>query len=220
MISRRAILCAPFLALPARAQSNEVDCLLILAVDVSASMTPASQETQRRGYFDAITDPEVMRAIRGGALGRIALTFIEWAGEHEQRIVVPWTLIHDEASAGAFGASLQGVPPVKWGQTSISGALLFSASQFAQSPYEASRRVIDVSGDGTNNSGPPVPPVRDTLVQSRTIINGLPITDAEPTVADFYRDNVIGGHGSFLIPVTDMTQFREALRQKLILELA
>lgn len=222
MLDRRAFLAgASALPFAARADDNAVDTALILAVDVSSSMAPESQQIQRDGYHDAITDQVVVRAIRSGPLGRIALTFVEWADSHQQRVVVPWTLIDGEATAAAFGAALRGVPPVKWGQTSISAGLLFSASQFALSPYTAARRVIDVSGDGSNNQGAPVAEVRDSLVRSRIVINGLPIiTPQEPNIAAHYEAEVIGGPGSFCIPVNSMGEFREGLTRKLIMEIA
>ncbi|MCS6878356.1 MAG: DUF1194 domain-containing protein [Geminicoccaceae bacterium] len=210
------------------AQGIPVDLELVLAVDVSRSMDVDEQELQRRGYLEAITAPEVIQAIRAGAYGRIAVTYVEWSGPGYQQVVVPWRLIEDRASAEAFAAALAEAPLVRESWTSISSALLFAAQLFEQSPYRGLRRVIDVSGDGPNNAGPLIEPVRDSVLERDIVINGLPIMLKEahpgfgsiPDLDVYYEDCVIGGPGSFAIAVRAREQFVPAIRQKLVLEVA
>jgi len=212
----------------AAAQGIPVDLELVLAVDVSRSMDLDEQELQRQGYLEAITAPEVIQAIHAGAYGRIALTYVEWAGPAHQQVVVPWRLIEDRASAEAFAAELAEAPLTRERWTSISAGLRFAAGLFAESPYRGLRRVIDVSGDGANNTGPPVEPVRDWVLAQDIVINGLPIMlkEANPGFGSikeldiYYEDCVIGGPGSFAIPVREREQFVPAIRQKLALEVA
>lgn len=212
----------------AEAQGIPVDLELVLAVDVSRSMDLDEQELQRQGYLEAITAPEVIRAIRAGAYGRIALTYVEWAGPSYQQVVVPWRLIEDRASAEAFAGELAEAPLNRERWTSISSGLLFAAGLFDASPYRGLRRVIDVSGDGANNSGPPIEPVRDRILEQDIVINGLPIMlkEANPGFGSikeldiYYEDCVIGGPGSFIVPVREREQFAPAIRQKLALEVA
>jgi len=212
----------------AAAQAIPVDLELVLAVDVSRSMDLDEQELQRQGYLEAITAPEVIQAIRAGAFGRIALTYVEWASPTHQLVVVPWRLIEDRASAEAFAAELAEAPISRERWTSISSGLRFAAGLFAESPYRGLRRVIDVSGDGPNNTGPPIEPVRDWVLAQDIVINGLPIMleEANPgfgSIAEldiYYEDCVIGGPGSFVIPVREREQFAPAIRKKLALEVA
>lgn len=213
---------------PARGQGVPVDLELVLAVDVSRSMDLDEQELQRRGYLEAITAPEVLQAIRAGAYGRIAVTYVEWAGPAHQQVVVPWRLIEDRASAEAFAAELAEAPISRERWTSISEGLRFAAGLFTESPYRGLRRVIDVSGDGANNTGPPVEPVRDWVLEQDIVINGLPIMlkEANPGFGSireldiYYEDCVIGGPGSFVIPVRSSDQFAPAIRHKIALEVA
>jgi hypothetical protein len=213
---------------PAVGQGVPVDLELVLAVDVSRSMDLDEQELQRQGYLEAITAPEVVHAIRAGAYGRIAVTYIEWAGPGHQQVVVPWRLIEDRQSAEAFAAELAEAPISRERWTSISSGLRFAAGLFAESPYRGLRRVIDVSGDGANNTGPPVEPVRDWVLEQDIVINGLPIMlkEANPgfgSIKDldiYYEDCVIGGPGSFVIPVRSSDQFAPAIRHKIALEVA
>lgn len=225
------LLLAPLLgAAPGRtaAQGMPVDLELVLAVDVSRSMDPDEQELQRQGYLDAITAPEVLRAIRAGAYGRIALAYVEWAGPSHQLVVVPWRLVEDAQSAEAFASALAEAPISRERWTSISSGLLFAAGLFEQSPYRGLRRVIDVSGDGANNIGPPIEPTRDAVLDQDITINGLPIMlkEANPgfgSIKDldvYYEDCVIGGPGAFVIPVRSPEQFAPAIRHKLALEVA
>lgn len=213
---------------PAAGQAIPVDLELVLAVDVSRSMDIDEQQLQRQGYLEAITAPEVVRAIRAGAYGRIALTYMEWAGPAHQQVVIPWRLVDGAASAEAFAAELAEVPLTRERWTSISSALLFAATLFEQSPYTGLRRVIDVSGDGPNNIGPMIEPTRDAVLERDIVINGLPIMLKEanpgfgsiPDLDVYYEDCVIGGPGSFVIPIKEREQFAPAIRQKLVLEIA
>lgn len=213
---------------PAAGQGIPVDLELVLAVDVSRSMDVDEQELQRQGYLAAITAPEVIQAIRAGAYGRIALAYVEWAGPAHQQVVVPWRLVDSQASAEAFAAELAEVPLTRERWTSISSALLFAAALFEQSPYTGLRRVIDVSGDGPNNTGPLIEPVRDSVLERDIVINGLPIMLKEanpgfgsiPDLDVYYEDCVVGGPGSFVIQVREREQFAPAIRQKLVLEVA
>lgn len=210
------------------ASAETVDVELILAVDVSLSMSPGELAIQRDGYAAALRHEQVIRAIREGVHGKIALTYVEWAGVTVQQVVVPWTIISNAEEAYAFAEKLTLHPPQSARRTSISGALYFAADLFAESSYRGLKRVVDVSGDGPNNQGGLVVQARDALVEQGITINGLPLmTDGGFTsvydVAEldaYYRDCVIGGPGAFLIPVNDWSQFPEAVRRKLVLELA
>jgi hypothetical protein len=215
----------------ARAASDDkstVDVQLVLAVDVSLSMSPDELEIQRRGYATAMADQQVIDAITDGTYGRIAVTYVEWAGKDTQRVVVPWTYIAGRADAEAFAARLTDEVPRSARRTSISGGLGFSADLIAESGIHALKRVIDVSGDGPNNEGPPVRETRDRIVALGIVINGLPLmtnggltTSFDvPDLDKYYQNCVIGGAGAFMFPVTNWDQFPEAVRRKLVLELA
>jgi hypothetical protein len=205
-----------------------VDVELVIAVDVSYSMDPDEQALQREGYVQALTSKEFMRALREGANGRIAITYVEWAGQYDQRIVMPWRLIEGPESADAVAAEIANAPYRRASRTSISGALHFARPLFDNSGYRGLRRVIDVSGDGANNSGALVTPTRDEVVASGITINGLPIMlkRANAGTLDiehldiYYEDCVIGGPGAFVVPIRDRSQFIEATRTKLVLEVA
>lgn len=208
--------------------AERVDIELVLAVDVSLSMSPAELEIQRRGYAAALTHDSVLQAIADGVHGRIAITYVEWAGINTQFVVVPWTLVSSRQDAEMVAAALSRGPPRSARRTSISAALEFGGDLFAESGFEGMKRVIDISGDGPNNQGAPVTQVRDRLVGQGITINGLPLMtsggfDSGYEVANldrYYADCVIGGPGAFMIPVNDWTQFPEAVRRKLVLELA
>jgi hypothetical protein len=210
------------------AQDLEVDVELFLAVDVSRSMSPAELEIQRRGYAEALESAEVMNAIQSGMLGRIALTYVEWAGRDTHRIVVPWRLIAgpEDATDIAETIAVHSQPALR--RTSISGALQFATRSFAQNGFIGLRRVIDVSGDGPNNEGHPVLPARDAALAEGIIINGLPLmtTDALSHVWGiqdldaYYLNCVIGGPGAFVLPVWEWDQFTDAVKRKLVLEIA
>ncbi len=210
-----------------RAQEMAVDLELVLAVDVSGSMDADERRLQRSGYVAALSHPEVVAAIATGFHGRIAVTYVEWAGPSSQSVAVPWRLIDGRAAAEAFSREMAAAPSARIRGTSISGALAFAAAQFGGSGFRADRRVIDVSGDGPNNMGPPVVPARDAVVARDIAINGLPLLlktggpfGGVVPLDLYYRDCVIGGPGSFLIAVQDPAQFAEAIRRKLVLEIA
>lgn len=215
---------------PAAAQGEiEVDLELVLAVDISLSMDGEEQRLQREGYVAAIVHDEVIAAIRDGLHGRIALTFVEWAGTASQNVVVPWTLIDGDDAARAFAANLASMPLRRAFRTSISGALDFSYAHLAASGFRGLRRVIDVSGDGANNQGMLVAPARDRVVERGVVINGLPIMIEATSYNSFFdlanlhhyfEDCVIGGPGAFVIPITERDHFASAIRRKLILEIA
>jgi uncharacterized protein DUF1194 len=208
--------------------AEPVDVELILAVDVSLSMSPMELEIQRKGYAAALTDEAVIQAIRDGVYGKIAVTYVEWAGQTSQHIVVPWTAISSGRDAQAFVEKLTANPPSSARRTSISSALQFAGDLFAESSFRGLKRVVDVSGDGANNQGPAVAEIRDEIVAQGITINGLPLMTQStmPSVFDiddldtYYTNCVIGGPAAFMIPVNDWSQFPEAVRRKLVLELA
>jgi hypothetical protein len=205
-----------------------VDVELVVAVDVSYSMDPEEQALQREGYITGFTSREFMAALRQGMHGKIAVTYFEWAGPYDQRIVVPWRLIDGPEAADAFVNEIARAPYRRASRTSIASALEFAKPLFDASGYRGVRRVIDVSGDGANNSGNPVTMVRDDVVAAGITINGLPIMLKRPNsftmdIEDldiYYEDCVIGGPGAFVIPIRLREQFKEATRTKLVLEIA
>jgi len=211
-----------------RPNAMAVDLELVLAVDVSYSMDPDEQALQREGYVKALNSKEFLQALREGANGKIAVTYIEWSSEYDQKIVMPWRLIIDPETADAVASELANAPYQRRSRTSISGGLRFGKSLFDNSGYNGLRRVIDVSGDGANNSGPPVTQMRDDVVASGITINGLPIMLKRPNPGTmdienldvYYEDCVIGGPGAFVIPIRERSQFIEATREKLVLEIA
>jgi Protein of unknown function (DUF1194) len=220
-----------FVALSTRGSVAQqlVDLELVLAVDVSYSMDLDEQRLQRDGYIEAFRDPEIIRAIQGGQHRRIAVTYVEWAGWSIQQVVVPWTIVDGPASAEALAVKLTQAPISRHRRTSLSGALVFSERQFGAGGYRGERRVIDVSGDGPNNSGPPVGALRDEFVAKGIVINGLPIV-VKPggpgnmfdisNLDEYYAQCVIGGPGSFMIPIREKAEFASATRQKLLLEIS
>lgn len=205
-----------------------VDLELVLAVDISYSMDVEEQQIQRDGYAEAIVSKPVLDAVSQGLIGRIAVTYVEWAGSDEQRVVAGWTVIDGRSSAEAFARKLQAAPLRRAYRTSISGALLYSAKLFEHNGFSGSRQVVDISGDGPNNQGETVEEVRNRLVSQGLTINGLPLMMKRPTfqvmdVGDldaYYRDCVIGGPGAFMLPVTAVEQFKDAVRTKLVMEIA
>ena len=211
---------------PREEGAAEVDLELVLAVDISYSMDPEELVLQRMGYVEAFRSPEIVNAIRSGPTGRIAVTYVEWAGAYDQRIVAPWTLVDGEAAAGAFADGLAAVPTRRAYRTSISGAVDFAAPLFEDNAYAGIRRVIDVSGDGANNQGRPVTEARDAALARGITVNGLPLLLKRPGALDvdgldaYYRECVIGGQGAFVVAVRERHQFAEAIRTKLLLEIA
>jgi Protein of unknown function (DUF1194) len=205
-----------------------VDVELVLAVDVSYSMDPEEQELQREGYIAAITSPEFMQALRQGMHAKITMTYFEWAGSHHTQIIVPWRVIDGPETADSFAADIARARYTRASRTSVSTALLFGASLFDGSGYRGLRRVIDVSGDGVNNNGPLVTVARDEVLAKGITINGLPIMLKRPMSSTmdvdnldvYFEDCVIGGPGAFVIPIKERNQFKEAIRTKLVLEIA
>jgi Protein of unknown function (DUF1194) len=210
------------------AANTMVDVQLVIAVDVSYSMDPDEQALQREGYIAGLTSLEFMRAIREGIHGKVAVTYFEWAGPYDQKIVVPWRLIDGPEAADAFANEIAAAPYRRASRTSISGALTFAKPLFDDSGFKGIRHVIDVSGDGANNSGPMVMLVRDEVVSAGITINGLPIMLKRPNpftmdidnLDIYYEDCVIGGPAAFVVPIRERAQFKEATRTKLLLEVA
>ena len=204
-----------------------VDTELVIAVDVSNSMDPEEQALQREGYIDGLTSREFMSAIRGGMHGKIAVTYFEWAGLYDQKIILPWRLIDGPETVAAVTNEIARAPYRRASRTSISGALNFALPLFDGNGFRGLRRVIDVSGDGVNNMGPPVTLMRDQVLDAGITINGLPIMMKRPygytsdaNLDIYYQDCVIGGPGSFMIAIHERDQFKEATRTKLVLEIA
>jgi hypothetical protein len=215
-----------------RAAAEEVDLLLVLAADVSRSIDSEKFQLQREGYATAISDPRVLEAIRSGRNGRIGLSFVEWSGLTSQRLVVDWTTVSGAESAKSFADRLLEAPRSFADRTSISAALEFSMMQLARTPFQSSRRTIDVSGDGTNNSGRDVTQARDEAVAQDVTINGLVILSETPLawnpdhtnpaggLENYYRNNVIGGPGAFVLAAQGFNSFGEAIVKKMISEVA
>src|SRR6266851_2379169 len=214
------------------ARADTVDLLLVLAADVSRSIDETEFNLQRKGYAAAMTDPRVLRAIVGGRHHGIAVTFIEWSGASDQNVVVDWTVVRDEEAAGGVAATMLSAPRSFLGRTSISAAIDFAMERLAAAPATGDKRIIDISGDGTSNSGRAVTEARDDAVAAGVTINGLAIinTQANPGYAfhtqppgglpKYYEENVIGGAGAFLLQVENFDTFSEALTRKLVAEIA
>jgi hypothetical protein len=211
-----------------RPNAIPVDTELVLAVDVSYSMDPEEQALQREGYITGLTSREFMQALRSGMHGKVAVTYFEWAGPGDQRIVMPWRLIDGPETANAAADAIARAPYRRAMFTSIASALQFAKPLFDASGYHGIRRVIDVSGDGTNNSGPLLVPIRDDVLAAGITINGLPIMLKRPLASSldienldiYYEDCVIGGPGAFVVPIRERAQFKDAVRTKLVLEIA
>ncbi len=220
----------------AHAQTAEaVDVALVLAADVSRSINDQEFTLQRQGYAAAVTSARLLDTIHAGPHGAIAVAFVEWAGASEQKTVVDWMVLRNEADARKFSTTLLGASRSFVGRTAIGSAISYSASLIAESGVEADRRVIDVSGDGTSNQGGSVTDARDAALKAGIVINGLSIfnqtaaaeggylamhTNPPGGLAKYYRDNVIGGPGSFVLPIDDFKSFDEAMVHKLITEIA
>ena len=219
-----AVLLAVFLALASlpgiAAAAPPVDLALVLAVDVSASVTDERYGLQRSGFAAAFRDGAVIEAITSGERHAIAVTLVEWSGPSSQRQVIGWTIIDGAASARAFGAALEEAPRAFSDFTSISGGLDYSAMLLAASGLDAQRKVIDVSGDGANNSGRALADARAAAIAAGITVNGLAILGNEPGIDEYYRDNVIGGDGAFVIVAQDYSAFSRAILNKLLREIA
>jgi hypothetical protein len=205
---------------PATAQTR-VDLQLVLAVDASGSVDQYRFELQKRGYVAAFRHARVLEAIRSGPSNAIAVTMTQWTGPGLQVQVVGWAMVGDEESAAAFATAVERAPRQLFsGGTSISGAIDHAMALFPRSPFRGGRRVIDVSGDGSNNRGRPVTLARDEAIAAGIGINGLPILALEPDLDRYYQDNVIGGPGAFVVVARDYETFGEAILKKLITEIA
>src|SRR5256885_5978899 len=214
------------------ARAETVDLLLVLAADVSRSIDDGEFNLQRKGYAAAMTDPRVLRAIAGGRNHAIAITFIEWSGASDQNVVVDWTVVRDEEAAGGIAATMIAAPRSFLGRTSISASIDYSLERLAAASPQAEKRIIDVSGDGTNNSGRPVTEARDQAVASGVTINGLAIinTQANPGYAfhtqppgglpKYFEENVIGGSGAVFFSVDNFWAFPEAVTPQLVTQIA
>jgi hypothetical protein len=205
-----------------------VDLELILAVDVSYSMDMDELAIQREGYAQAIVSKEFLQALKSLTNGKIAITYFEWAASSDQKIIIPWRVIDGPETADAVANEIMKTPIRRASRTSISGAIYFAMPLFDENPYHGLRRVIDISGDGPNNNGAPVTGARDIALEKGIIINGLPIMVKEPSYSTmdidnldwYYEDCVIGGPGSFVVSIKDRDKFKEAIRAKLLLEVA
>ncbi len=206
-----------------------VDLELVLAADISGSMDLKEATLQRRGLAHALRHPYIIEAIRRGRFGRIAVTYMEWAGNHHQNKLVDWTEIADESSAAAFATTLERLEVETRSWTSISTAIAFAARSFHGNGYHGERRVIDVSGDGPNNDGADLVSARDRAVAEGITINGLPIINDRPSMEGYppmpnldlyYEDCVIGGDGAFMVIANGFGDFARAVLQKLVLEIA
>ena len=225
-----ALLSFLLLALPVAAQDRkEVDLALAMAIDISGSIDPDEAHLQREGYVQAFRDPVVVKAILGGSNGRIAVAYYEWSDAWVQRILIDWTLLDSEASIAAFASRLAAAPISIARRTSISGAIRYAIPLFGRSPYEAERKVLDISGDGSNNDGAPVTDMRHEALKERIIINGLPIMNDRPNPFGFpseadldkyYLACVTGGPRSFVEVARNFEDFPRAVRKKLLQEVA
>jgi hypothetical protein len=224
LVGSLAVLADP---LPAGA-ATQVDLMLVLAVDVSRSVDEVEAELQRRGYVEAMTSQRVIDAILSGENRRIALCFTEWAGAHYQALVVDWSVIDSPAAARRFADKLAEAPRTSQSWTAVGAAMAFAARRFETPDLESKRRVIDISGDGRTNDGPPAELVRDRLVAQGIVINGLPVMmnrtnfgrPPDTGLDKYYEENVIGGPGSFMIPAESFDDFGRAVRSKLIREIS
>jgi Protein of unknown function (DUF1194) len=215
-----ALLLACSVCMPVFAQTA-VDLQLVLAVDASGSVDQRRFELQQQGYVAAFHDPRVLRAIQSGATQAIAVTMVQWTGPAFQIQVLPWTLINDAATAHAFAAAIAATPRRLFsGGTSISGVIDYAVPLILESQFKGARRVIDISGDGSNNRGRPAASARDDAVRAGIGINGLPILALEPSLDRYYSDNVIGGPGAFAIAAESYETFAEAILKKLVREMA
>jgi hypothetical protein len=212
--------------------ADAVDLLLVLAADVSRSVDHQKFMLQREGYAAAVSDPRVLDAIRSGPHGKIAICFVEWSGFGAQKVVIDWTVVDGAPAARRFGDQLVEAPRSFADRTSISGGIEFAAAQFARAPFVSARRTIDVSGDGTNNAGRDVRAIRDEVVKKGITINGLVIlsqrqvpwnpehTNPPGGLEQYYRDNVIGGPGAFVVAAEGFETFGRAIIRKMIAEIA
>jgi hypothetical protein len=206
----------------------QVDVELVLAVDVSYSMDLEELAIQREGYAQAVVSADFLKALKAGPHGKVAVTYFEWAAAHDQKVIIPWRIIDGPETADAVSAEIMKAPLRRASRTSISGAINFGMQLLGENPHKGLRRVIDISGDGPNNNGEPVLIARDAALEKGVTINGLPVMVKQASYATmdiekldlYYEDCVIGGPGSFVIPIKERDKFKEAIRTKLILEVA
>ena len=221
-------LAAPTAPRLAEVREAVVDVELVLAVDVSYSMDMDELALQREGYAQAIVSKEFLQALKTGPNGKIAVTYFEWAAANDQKLVIPWRIIDGPESADAVATEIMKAPIRRASRTSISGAINYAMPLFEQNAYRGIRRVIDISGDGPNNNGTLVTIARDEAIEKGIIINGLPIMVKETNYSTmdienldyYYEDCVIGGPGSFVVTIKDREKFKEAIRTKMVLEVA
>jgi hypothetical protein len=208
-----------------------VDLELVIAVDVSTSMSQDEQRVQRQGYVSALRNPDVLQAIKSGRRGRIAMAYFECARPEYQRVLVPWTVIDGPSDAAAIADAIAGQPVIPQGETSISSALLFAGQLLKTSGFMSDRRIVDISGDGPNNTGTQVQWTRDALIARGVTINGLVVSllHGPPDMIEsfslsylesYYRHCVIGGPGAFVLSVGDPADFNKAIRHKFLTEIA
>lgn len=217
-------------SMPQLAQKSEaqVDVELVLAVDVSYSMDLEELAIQREGYAQAIVSPDFLQALKSGPHGKVAVTYFEWAAANDQKTIIPWRVVDGPETADAVAAEIMKAPLRRASRTSISGAINYGMQLLADNPFKGLRRVIDISGDGPNNNGEPVLIARDAALEKGVTINGLPVMVKQASYATmdieqldiYYEDCVIGGAGSFVVPIKERAKFKEAIRTKLILEVA
>ncbi len=206
----------------------KVDVELILAVDISFSMDPEEQRLQRDGYVQALRSPDFQKALKSGVHGKIAITYFQWASNFDNDVVLPWTIIDSPASANAVADKLAEATYRRARRTSISGAIDKAITMFEKNGFSGVRRVVDISGDGTNNDGRPVNEARDEALRQGITINGLPLMIRPSNwgfsdisnLDEYYEDCVIGGVGAFVIPIRDRKEFVRATRTKLVMEIA
>jgi Protein of unknown function (DUF1194) len=203
------------------ASGDEVDLNLVLAVDASGSVNQVRFELQKQGYVTAFANRQVLAAIRSGPHAAIGVTMFQWTGPSMQAPVVLWSRISNETSIDRLAGAIAAAPRVLFsGGTSVSGAIDFGVTVLGNSPFKGGRRVIDISGDGANNRGRSADSARDAAIENNVNINGLPILEVEPDLEVYYRNNVIGGPGAFVISAATFADFGEAIRRKLIQEIA
>lgn len=202
------------------AADKPVDVALVLAVDVSASVDEDEYKLQHEGIARAFEDPQVVDAIRNGQRSAIDVLVLEWSSPEDQNVTVDWTRVSDATSAATFAAKVRASTRSSHGLTAIGNALLAAAAAMDRAPDRADRRVIDLSGDGMANIGPPPSQVRDALVAAGFTINGLAILKTEPWLDQYYQTDVIGGEHAFMLTVEDFQSFARAIEQKLLTEIS
>ena len=231
-IAGAALVIAALSVLGTVARAQDVDLLLVLASDVSRSVDTRKFQLQREGYAAALSNRRVVEAIQSGPHGKIAICFVEWSGATSLKLVIDWTIVSDAASARKIGDQMLELPRSFADRTSISAGLEFAFAQLERSPFKAARRTIDVSGDGTNNSGRDIASVRDEVTAKGVTVNGLVILSDSPLpwnpehtnppggLGEYYRRNVIGGPGAFVMVAENHDSFGQAIVKKMIAEIA